>query len=60
MCVVFIVSTTGDGQPPDTAIKFFRRLNRSTLKINHLEKLHYALLGKYLFINYTFNVLFES
>lgn len=44
-CVVFIVSTTGDGQPPSTAIKFFRRLNRNTLKENHLKSLNYALLA---------------
>ncbi|XP_055939636.1 methionine synthase reductase-like isoform X2 [Argiope bruennichi] len=44
-CVVFIVSTTGDGEPPDTAVKFFRRISRHTLKSNFLEKLYYTLLA---------------
>ncbi|XP_042900376.1 methionine synthase reductase isoform X2 [Parasteatoda tepidariorum] len=44
-CIVFIVSTTGDGEPPDTAAKFFRRLNRQTLKQNFLQHLNYTILA---------------
>lgn len=44
-CVVIVVSTTGDGEPPDTAQKFVRRLKKKTLPSNHLENLNYALLG---------------
>ncbi|VDH92943.1 methionine synthase reductase [Mytilus galloprovincialis] len=44
-CVVIVTSTTGDGEPPDTAQKFVRRLKKKTLPSNHLENLNYALLG---------------
>ncbi|XP_064597948.1 LOW QUALITY PROTEIN: methionine synthase reductase-like [Liolophura sinensis] len=44
-CVVFVVSTTGDGEPPDTVQKFWRRLNKRTLPDTHLQHLHYSLLG---------------
>lgn len=44
-CVVIVTSTTGDGEPPDTALKFVRRLKKKTLQSNHLENLNYALLG---------------
>lgn len=43
--VVFVVSTTGEGDPPDTMCKFFRRLKKKTLPGTHLENLHYALLA---------------
>lgn len=43
--VVFVVSTTGEGDPPDTMCKFFRRLKKKTLPGNHLENCHYALLA---------------
>ncbi|CAB4039447.1 methionine synthase reductase-like, partial [Paramuricea clavata] len=44
-CVVFVVSTTGDGDPPDTVTKFWRRLRKKTLGSTYLKGLHYALLG---------------
>lgn len=44
--VVFVVSTTGDGDPPDTAQKFVRKIKNKTLPHNHLSHLRYALLGK--------------
>lgn len=44
-CVVFVVSTTGDGEPPDTVRKFYRRINKKTLPENYLEKLKFAFLG---------------
>ncbi|KAI8495711.1 hypothetical protein Bbelb_266830 [Branchiostoma belcheri] len=44
-CVVFVCSTTGDGEPPDNALKFFRRLKKKTLPSDHLSHLNFALLG---------------
>ncbi|XP_045209128.2 methionine synthase reductase-like [Mercenaria mercenaria] len=44
-CVVIITSTTGDGEPPDTALKFVRRLRKKTLPDDYLSHLNYALLG---------------
>ncbi|PIO55812.1 flavodoxin, partial [Teladorsagia circumcincta] len=43
--VVIVVSSTGDGDPPENASRFLRRLSRKTLESNFLEKLDYALLG---------------
>lgn len=43
--VVFVVSTTGEGDPPDTMCKFMRRLKKKTLPGTHLQNLHYALLA---------------
>jgi hypothetical protein len=42
---VFVVSTTGDGDPPDSAQKFWRRLKKKTLAKTYLQHLKYALLG---------------
>lgn len=44
--VVFIVSTTGDGEPPDNALKFVRNIMKKTLSSDHYEHISYALLGK--------------
>jgi methionine synthase reductase len=41
---VIVVSTTGDGDPPDTAGRFWRKLKRNT-QPNLLKSLQYALLG---------------
>lgn len=43
--VVVVVSTTGDGDPPDTVVKFWRRLRRKTVPTDHLSGCQYALLG---------------
>ncbi|XP_045922101.1 methionine synthase reductase isoform X2 [Micropterus dolomieu] len=43
--VVFIVSTTGDGEPPDNALQFVRRIKKKTLSTDHYKHLSYALLG---------------
>ena len=43
---VIISSTTGDGDPPDTAQKFVRRLKKKTLPRDHLVQLRYAFLGE--------------
>lgn len=43
--VVFVVSTTGDGDPPDTAQKFVRRIKNKSLPHDHLSHLRYALLA---------------
>ncbi|XP_071789021.1 methionine synthase reductase-like [Asterias amurensis] len=44
-CVVIIVSTTGEGEPPDTATKFWRRLKKKTLPSDHLSQVEFTLLG---------------
>ncbi|XP_060110274.1 methionine synthase reductase [Heteronotia binoei] len=43
--VVFVISTTGDGEPPDTAIKFVKEINDKTLPLNYFCHLRYGLLG---------------
>ncbi|KAI7825755.1 flavoprotein-like protein [Gamsiella multidivaricata] len=42
-CLVFVVSTTGDGDPPDNSTKFWRHLRK--LKGVGLTKAKYAILG---------------
>lgn len=44
--VVFIVSTTGDGEPPDNALKFVRHIKKKTHSGDHYKHISYALLGK--------------
>ncbi|CDW55229.1 methionine synthase reductase [Trichuris trichiura] len=44
-CVLFVVSTTGDGDPPDTGHLFFTQLKRKAIAKERLEFLNYALLG---------------
>lgn len=44
-CVVFVCSTTGEGEPPDTALKFFRRIKKKTLSSRFLSNLTYAFLA---------------
>ncbi|XP_037311558.2 methionine synthase reductase [Pungitius pungitius] len=43
--VVFIVSTTGDGEPPDNALQFVKRIKEKTLSPDHYKHLCYALLA---------------
>ncbi|XP_048371524.1 methionine synthase reductase [Sphaerodactylus townsendi] len=43
--VVIVTSTTGDGEPPDTAVKFVKEINDKTLPLNHFSHLRYGLLG---------------
>uniref|UniRef100_A0A673NDV4 Methionine synthase reductase n=1 Tax=Sinocyclocheilus rhinocerous TaxID=307959 RepID=A0A673NDV4_9TELE len=43
--VVFVVSTTGDGDPPDTAQKFVRKIKNKSLAHDHFSHLRYALLA---------------
>ncbi|GAA6217421.1 methionine synthase reductase isoform X1 [Lates japonicus] len=43
--VVFIVSTTGDGEPPDNALQFVKRIKKKTLPNDHYKHLCYALLA---------------
>lgn len=45
--VVFIVSTTGDGEPPDNALQFVKHIKKKTLSTDHYKHLCYALLGKF-------------
>ncbi|CAJ0608653.1 unnamed protein product [Cylicocyclus nassatus] len=42
---VVVVSSTGDGDAPENAARFVRRLSRKSLEKNFLENLDYALLG---------------
>ncbi|XP_029313268.1 methionine synthase reductase isoform X2 [Cottoperca gobio] len=43
--VVFIVSTTGDGEPPDNALQFVKSIKKKTLSTDHYKHLCYALLA---------------
>lgn len=44
--VVFVVSTTGDGEPPDNALQFVKRINKNQSP-DHYKHLSYTLLGKF-------------
>uniref|UniRef100_A0A673ZRA5 Methionine synthase reductase n=1 Tax=Salmo trutta TaxID=8032 RepID=A0A673ZRA5_SALTR len=43
--VVFVVSTTGDGDPPDTALKFVKTIKKKTLPSDLYAHLCYAFLA---------------
>ncbi|XP_037829005.1 methionine synthase reductase isoform X2 [Kryptolebias marmoratus] len=43
--VVFIVSTTGDGEPPDNTLQFVKRIKKKALPPDHYKHLCYALLA---------------
>ena len=45
--VVIVTSTTGDGEPPDTVQKFWRRIKRRTVAKDHFSSLTYAVLGRF-------------
>ncbi|KAK7497577.1 hypothetical protein BaRGS_00011217 [Batillaria attramentaria] len=44
-CVVLVTSTTGDGEPPETALKFVRRIKKKTLPDDYLAHMNYTILG---------------
>ncbi|XP_071409764.1 methionine synthase reductase isoform X1 [Pithys albifrons albifrons] len=43
--VVIVISTTGTGDPPDTARKFVKKIQDTTLPPDHFTHLQYGLLG---------------
>lgn len=43
--LVMVVSTTGTGDPPDTALKFVKEINNKTLPTDFFAHLQYGLLG---------------
>ncbi|NXJ99141.1 MTRR reductase, partial [Corythaixoides concolor] len=43
--VVIVISTTGTGDPPDTARKFVKQIQDTTLPPDHFAHLQYGLLG---------------
>ncbi|XP_066042081.1 methionine synthase reductase isoform X2 [Chamaea fasciata] len=43
--VVIVISTTGTGDPPDTARKFVKKIQDKTLPPDHFSHLQYGLLG---------------
>ncbi|NXN64195.1 MTRR reductase, partial [Himantopus himantopus] len=43
--VVIVISTTGTGDPPDTARKFVNKIQDTTLPPDHFAHLQYGLLG---------------
>ncbi|NWW45386.1 MTRR reductase, partial [Pedionomus torquatus] len=43
--VVIVISTTGTGDPPDTARKFLRKIRDAALPPDHFAHLQYGLLG---------------
>lgn len=59
--VVIVCSTTGNGEPPDNAGKFWRYVKRRTQPKDMLVNLHFTVLGLgdtnydkfwYVFLNY--------
>lgn len=47
--VVIVISTTGTGDPPDTARKFVKKIRDKTLPPDHFAHLQYGLLGDVVF-----------
>ena len=45
--MVFVVSTTGEGEPPDSVRKFWRFIKKKELSPDFLTGLNFALLGLY-------------
>ncbi|NXU56163.1 MTRR reductase, partial [Turnix velox] len=43
--VVIVISTTGTGDPPDTACKFVKKIRDTALPPDHFAHLQYGLLG---------------
>jgi methionine synthase reductase len=43
--VVFVVSTTGEGEPPQNALKFYRKYRKRALPKSLLSHLRYCLLA---------------
>nr|XP_048695508.1 methionine synthase reductase isoform X3 [Caretta caretta] len=43
--LVIVISTTGTGDPPDTACKFVKEIKNKTLLPDHFAHLRYGLLG---------------
>ncbi|XP_011369713.2 methionine synthase reductase isoform X2 [Pteropus vampyrus] len=43
--LVVVVSTTGTGDPPDTARRFVKKINDKTLPVDYFAHLRYGLLG---------------
>ncbi|ODN06116.1 Methionine synthase reductase [Orchesella cincta] len=43
--VVIVTSTTGDGEPPENADKFWRKIRKKALSPTALQSLKYTLLG---------------
>ena len=43
---MIVTSTTGDGDPPENADKFWRKIRRKTLKPDTLLCVRYAILGE--------------
>uniref|UniRef100_A0A8C8RX08 Methionine synthase reductase n=1 Tax=Pelusios castaneus TaxID=367368 RepID=A0A8C8RX08_9SAUR len=43
--LVIVISTTGTGDPPDTARKFVKEIKNKTLPADHFAHLRYGLLG---------------
>ncbi|XP_044298838.1 methionine synthase reductase [Varanus komodoensis] len=43
--LVIVTSTTGTGEPPDTAAKFIKEINNKALPSDHFSHLRYGLLG---------------
>ncbi|CAB3404444.1 unnamed protein product [Caenorhabditis bovis] len=42
---VIVVSSTGDGDAPDNAARFVRRISRKSLPNDYMSRLEYAILG---------------
>ncbi len=43
--VIFVVATTGEGEPPETMLKTWKFLLRADLPANSLQKVHFTVFG---------------
>ena len=53
-CTVIVTSTTCEGEPPDTALRFVRLISKKTLRSDFLAGTDYAILGKLTFYSRCF------
>lgn len=48
---IFVVSSTGDGDPPENCINFYNAIQRRSLPEKFLSSLQYTVLGQYHFLS---------
>lgn len=50
--IVIVVSSTGDGDPPENSARFLRRISDKNLKEDYFKGLTYAILGLSFFFEF--------